>query len=103
MQLVGNQLLILLNEKATGKKTHSEVEAVMVVITSKDVTSKASSSLLRSCALAKEEMITGTPVLFITFHQQQCPSSHPCLLINILNAHNYKLFYSFSNIELKHF
>lgn len=101
MQLVGNQLLILLNEKATGKKTHSEVEAVMVVITSKDVTSKA--CLLRSCALAKEETITGTPVLFITFHQQQCPSSHPCLLINTLNTPNYKLFYSFLNIELKHF
>lgn len=113
MQLVGKQLLILLNAKATGKKknqTCSEfVEPVMEVITSKDMRSNTSNPLLRSYTLAKEGVVTGTHVLFRHLPStdcqcQRCPSSCPCFLIDTLNTHIYKLCYCFFNrIKVKHF
>lgn len=51
-------------QKPLGNKTCSEVEPVIVVITSNDTISNTSSPLLWSYALTKEGMITGTRMPF---------------------------------------
>jgi len=83
VQLVGKQLLVLLNAKATGekKKTGGEVEPVMAVITWNDATSNASNPLLWSHALAKgDDYRNPRAVQTPTFHRLPKPLLRPLFL-----------------------